>query len=281
MSIKTRVRCSPVGEPTALAYRVLRSPRSALGERTFGDTFLLVTMRKSGTHYTMLLLANYLSFHFLGGEERVDFHAMGQELWNQRKKSAFLDRLRAETGYRFWLHRHDNSLVRLNNAKTIIGTYRNPLDTFVSRYHFWYVNRRVPSVPSIDEAIERDTAAIAGEYADVRAACARRSGMRVPYERLVRDPLGALGEMLDFAGIERDGDDEQRAVEAAAARHIARDEERYCPDGGNLVGHNMTAGFIRSGRVGEWKEFLTHGQRQRIEELLAGYRISLDEFVLE
>jgi Sulfotransferase domain len=289
--LKTAVRCSPVGEATGLAYRVLRSPQYALAERAFGDAFLLVSMRKSGTHYTMSLLANYLSFHFLGGEDRVDFRAMEQDVWawcepksraaRQRRNNESLDRLRASTPYHCWLWRHANGLIRLNNAKTIIGTYRNPLDTFVSCYHFWYINRRVSAVPSIDDAIEIEIPSIAGEYADVRVAARRRNGMRVAYERLVRDPLGTLDEVLEFARIERDADDELRAVEASAAEHIASDEARYCPDGGNLVGTDMTVGFVRSGKVGEWKGFLGNAQLRRIEELLKEYRITLDEFVLE
>lgn len=261
--------------------RALRDPGACRAQRTFDGCFLLNTIRKSGGHYLMSMLANYLWFAYLDGRERLDFVAMKDTIWNQVATPA-TERLLQATGYRRWVWEHENPAIGFNNARTIVHTYRNPLDALVSRWFYTYVNRPGQArMVSIEEALELEIPAFAWHYRAVRAIGRRPNVRRISYEALVRDPLATLAGMLEFAGVGLDEPLVERAVAAASIPNVREDERRHGLEGGNLVGAGVTSSFVRSGVVGEWRDVLGERELRRIEELLAAERISLDEFVLE
>jgi hypothetical protein len=261
---------------------VARNWRLIRAQRGYGGCFLLNTMRKSGSHYLMSILANYLWLELLGSPERLDYPAMKAEIWNQRRTGPALERLRELTGYAAWIWEHENYVIRYNNARTIVHTYRNPLDTIVSRYFYLYANRADRSRDvGLSEAIELETPAFAWHYAAVRAIGRRPNVLRVAYEQLVRDPAATGAEVLERSGLPVATDGLERAVSASSRKQVSEDEARHGLEEGNLVGDGMTASFIRSGEIGEWKRLFGTEQVRRIEEILADYRIGLDEFTLE
>jgi Sulfotransferase domain len=269
-----------VGEPIRFANRAVRDPRGVRSERGFRSSFLLNSMRKSGTHYLMSMIANYLWFAFADGAERLDYVQMEQTIWNAKPPTETLARLELATGYTSWWTRHDAPLIWFNNARTIIHTYRNPLDSLVARYHFFSVNRAVPIYTSLDDALPQETEAFIGEYLPARALATRPNVLRISYEKLVREPAATLEAILDRAGIPCADNVLSRALDAGRPEYVARDEKRY--DGpGNLVSSDMTTSFIRSGAIGEWKTVLGDEQVWRVKQMLGRHRISLDEFVLD
>ena len=237
-------------------------------------------MRKSGTHYLMSMIANYLWFAFADGAERLDYVEMEQTIWNAKPPTETLARLELATGYTSWWIRHDAPLIWFNNARTIVHTYRNPLDSLVARYHFFSVNRAVPIYTSLDEALPQETEAFIGEYLPARALATRPNVLRISYEKLVREPAATLEAILDRAGIPCADNVLSRALDAGRPEHVARDEKRY-DSPGSLVGSDMTTSFIRSGAIGEWKTVLGDEQVSRVKQMLGRHRISLDEFVLD
>jgi hypothetical protein len=271
-----------LGSMLVLARLVRADPAGARRQRTFRGCFLLNSMRKSGTHYVMSLLANYLWFEFLGGEERLDYLRMKQLIWSRGAPAAELAELREATGYGAWVGEHENALIRLNNARAILHVYRNPLDALVSRWFYTYVNRADgDALVTLAEAIEREVPAFAWHYGAVRAISGRPNLRRIAFEDVVRRPEEVLEQVLRFAAIPVRVDGIHRALAASTVEQVRADERRHGLEQGNLVGRNMTASFIRNGRVGEWKALLGPDHVARIERILRGYRISLDEFVLE
>jgi hypothetical protein len=279
--LKQAVKALPVlGPHVTPLRRALANPGAFRRQRANAGVFLLNTMRKSGSHFLMSILANYLWLELLGERGRLDFRSMGEMIWNQRTGAERVALLRDETGYSTWRWEHENPLIRFNNARAIVHTYRNPLDTFVSRFHYLYLNRERGAGTPIEQAIELEVPAFAWHYGAVRAIEHRPNVRRIAYESLVRDPCRVVEELLEFAHLPVAPRTIARAVEASAAHHVVADEQRYGLVGRNLVG-GARSSFIRSGEIGEWRSALEAGHVRRIEEILDSEGVSLQEFALE
>jgi hypothetical protein len=232
------------------------------------------------------ILGNYAWFRYLDGTERLDFPELKALVYGQEPSNAEVKRLPAATRYSAWRWEHDNPLIWFNNARTILHTYRNPLDNFVSRYYWFYVNRdnsaSVRQGATLQDAIELDVPPIAWHYASVRDIARRANVHRVAYEDLIREPAATAREALRFAFRPDAVDDDalRAALHASSADNVVADEKRHGLTDGNLVGQAKVS-FIRSGAIGEWRDVLAGSDVARIEQILAAHRVSLDEFVLE
>jgi len=100
----------------------------------------------------------------------------------------------------------------------------------------------------------------------VEAAAASEAALRLHYEAICRDAVGALAPLWRFAGLETD----DRAL-AAFARACAFDALQS-GEGGPELTHtgdldeagDEPAGFYREGRVDGWRNTLGRGQQRRI-----------------
>lgn len=279
--LKRSLRQLPPVQARLRAARIaFRDPHALRAQRRYAGAFLLNTMRKSGSHYLMSIVANFLWLEMLDGRERLDFVAMKDVLWNQPPDTPNVRRLRELTGYSRWVWEHENPLIRFNNARTIVHTYRNPLDTLVSRWQYLYVNRTSERDVDLDRAIESEVPPFAWHYVAVRSIASRPNVHRIAYERLVRDPVNEAADLLRFIGLQPSDDVVAQAVDASSRERVVDDERRHGLKQGNLVG-GAAASFIRSGEVGEWRSYLDARQVNRIEDLLTEQGIALAEFVLD
>lgn len=276
-----------VGDWLTPVQQALRQPSALRRQRAYGGVLLFNTQPKSGSVYLKTIVGNYIWARYLGHAERIDFKTLNDTLVNQPADSPAVRSFAEATGYTEWRAEHDNPLIMFNNARTIVHTYRNPLDNFVSRYYWYYVHRdNPPGTPrhgaTISDAIELDVPALAWQYAALRSMASRSNVQRIAYERLVRNPgeVGADVIRFCFRNDPVDADVLAMAVEASSADRVIGDEQRYGLVGANFVGQASTS-FIRNGEIGEWRSVLDERSIRRIEEILAAHRISFDEFTLE
>jgi hypothetical protein len=272
------------------ARAVVRSGRRArvdiATQRRFTGCLLLNSMRKSGSHFLMSIIANYLLHTVSPEATRFDFKTMKKHLWWgwtwEREKATELNRrLCAVAGYRAFVFEHENPLLLFNTSAAILHMYRNPLDALVSRYFYFYVNREDPDSVALDDVIDLEIPSWSWHYESVRRVERFKNLKRECYERLVRDTHDTSAEIIRFCQIRLDEVVLARAIASSAADNVRKDEQAHGLAQGNLVAVNMTESFIRSGQIGEWKSYLTDAHLARIERLLHAERISLDEFILE
>ena len=303
--LSKRLKSIPVlGALAGKGYQALSVAVNIKEQRGYRNAFLLNAMRKSGSHYLMAIIANYLIFEFIGEGDRLGFLEMRRRVWpvyagkppNSQKlnpeESLVSDKLFEATKYRYWVHQHENDYIRFNNARTIVHTYRNPMDTIVSRYYYDYKNRKDDDSGFTHprEVIDVFLPRIIRHYKSVKDIANRPNVKMIAYEDLIRKPLDTTIDILRFADIKVNYTNIQKAIEASSSDWVKRDEERYkaekppefmAKDSVNAVGVGMTSSFIRSGEIGEWKEYFNESDVKYIASELENHGIALSDFILE
>lgn len=251
----------------------------------------LYTLMKSGTTYTLLFLSNYISFVF-GDRSSVDFDRMNGEFFWHSFESAMcreeFEQLCANgmfargliPGYRGLIHTHVDT--ESNEWSKAICLYRNPLDYIISSYYYFHVNRGIRlNHPRdiIDQKVE-SFVAVYGRQLEL-VSTRPNDVLQVSYERLMSDPNGSFGKMIQFLGWVVDEEGVAFAMEHSSRKKV-KEMESSC--GRAIVqgsGGRFEGSFVRSGKVGEWKEYFNDADLQRVESILNKSGLSLNEFEAE
>lgn len=247
------------------------------------NTLLLNTMLKSGSHFLMSIMANYLFFQYIKNEGHIGFLEMKKHIWNAEiKESKKLSIICLQTGFSNFVWQHDNEYIKYNNAKKIVHMYRNPLDLIVSRY-FWFNKSRKchTDINSPQEYIETDLKRFIEHYKNIATISNKNHLKRIAYEELIRSPYTVMKDVIAFCGIEYSHENLEKSIQESSRKKVRDDEKKYGVDGSNVVGENMKSSFVRSGAIGEWKQYFDAKDVLKIEEILGKEKIFLDEFILE
>ncbi len=263
-------------------YYFLTTPYDYYLQKQYTNSMLLNTMRKSGSHYLMSILSNYFAFEFLKKTERLGFLEMKEMVWNTKVNSDERSTLEKKTGYSNYYWEHENRLIKYNNAKKIIHTYRNPLDLLVSRFFYNHKNRiKQTNINHPRELIDTELPKFIQHFKHISRIRNRENVLLIAYEDLTRNPYSTCEEILRFLEINCNKKILKKAIEVSDKKHVKNDEQRYGSEGSNVVGHNMTESFVRSGKIGEWKEYFTVEDISNIDSKLNKSGISLSHFILE
>lgn len=254
------------------------------------DSVWLFTIPKSGTTYTMLFLVNYLSKLYTQDESRIGYGDMMKghfihTVHNFAKKNDLVPFLRGRknildenTPYSDLLSTH--VMVEGGLWSRNISLYRNPLDFLISFYFYKYKNRRKhlthPRKIIIKELnrwikLYKQQLALKELYNDrVLMMC---------YEEVIRNPKMSFTAIIDFLGLSFDEEALNFALRASSSDQLKEEEVK---SGSAVVAPRgkYSGSFIRSGKIGQWKEYFNEKDLDLVRSILNRNGISLDSFVL-
>ena len=274
-------------------------PTYKLFRNTLADNnyIILITIPKSGTIYFRLLLTNYLHCLYVQDNIPIGYSEMHNEIFpnvwdevvrNKHYKLNAPNEIIKRTGYNDFQYSHEFPYIEFIRNSKIIFLYRNPLDFIVSYYfykkdrlnvnvHHRIVNTDSPNeIPSIDYGLDYFTWA----YSKIKNRLSNKNNvLKICYENLLRKPITTMEAVLSFLQIDIHNDKIERAVEFSSKKYIIKEEEK--------LGHPIHApegkknSFIRSGKIGNWKEHFSSDNLKYIEMRLNNNGIRLDEFIIE
>jgi hypothetical protein len=241
------------------------------------NSIVLNTMRKSGSHYLMSVLGNYVFNFYSSNYSRVDLLYIKSEIFNSKLKEEFSKVLKVKNIH--W--QHENIYLYNSPANYILHTYRNPLDSLVSRIYYNYINRSNIVNFNMQEAIDESLFRYALHYHQVKFASKKKNIGLFAYEDMILQPENTFKSVLHFLEIEYDSELLLFSIDASRKSLVKKDEKKYCKSGGNFVAENSVSSFVRSGKVGEWVEVFSDQQVEYIFSRLKKYKINVNEFIIE
>ena len=251
------------------------------------DCLVLMTIPKSGTNYLRLFLANYLMLYYFGIETNVTYNEMHTEIfpndWNNTVNGKG-ERLpphpvMAKTPYSDFIYGHIAENM-IQPPRKLIALYRNPLDTLISQYFYSYHYRpeRQGEYSHPRELIDDWTDGFARVYLNIRCWAAHGSCLPVSYEGIFRFPEASFLSLLDWLALPKGLAKVRTAIEFSSIKKVRQEEEQTGPIHSP---QNFTGSFVRSGQIGQWKEWLTEDDAGKIAARLESHDISLNEFIIE
>lgn len=258
---------------------------------------VLRTVQKSGTNYLRLVLSNYfwnLDEHFAEEAfEQVSYQQMHNELFpNVRSKiyngksklrassapipAAFLDH------YADFLYDHGCALDFAPAAlmpKKMILLYRNPLDQMVSWYFFKYKDRG-EDVNHPKALLEELSHFFVNHYTKLCGIKERMgaNAIMVSYEQLTLHPTATTESIISFLGLPIIPTLIQASVVASSIKSV-RQEEKSAGGAIHQSGTNRSS-FIRSGKIGDWKNYFGPEEVQYVDQKLQSRGYALNRFNL-
>ena len=231
------------------------------------DSLVVFSLIKSGTTYTSLFLSNYSNL-LKGESDLIDFDRMNREFCVHSLENRLdLEELSVMLSDNLFFHEHflgysgmfTTHLEPMGDFwKKCICLYRNPLDYIISSYFFHYVNRGIP-MEHPREIMEQYLESFVDTINAQRELHRRKpqDTLLVAYEELMVQPIETFTKMLKFTGIKVNESFVRKAVENSSKNNVKKMENKrgeaiVKPDSIEFRGS-----FVRSGKVGEWKEFFT------------------------
>lgn len=261
------------------------------------DILIIGTIARSGTHFVMLLLANYI---YLAAKRGECSPTLMNELFPNNWHIAYLnyhnipfgpfvskDVVRPSEdikliGVKEVTRSHSVFQTRLWKESRVLHLYRNPLDYAVSLYN--YKHKKRPDLPnrlsSPSEVLEQrfdNYVAMYNSYRDAAAAGSFRI-LRLSYEELVSAPQFYLESILRWLGVEPDLSLIEKAVQGSSiGRIVSQEKEGHKV---NPTAHGLAGSFVSSGQIGQWKKHFTANELSRWEKKFHQHNIDLNEFNL-
>jgi hypothetical protein len=267
-----------------------------------GSAIILSSMQKSGTNYLRLLISNYLYIlHSNDISNKLDYDAVQHSFPNVRsyvlsgKENIAYSRsfISLDTvGYTDFIYDHgcfsESLNLRMNFVfKSLLGKktiylYRNPYDNLISMYYYKFGNR-VGSKSSYShprELIKDFIPQFCRRYMVQKALAAQAGALMISYEELIRDPVSTLRRLLNHLDLSFDESAAKVALESSSIKSVKAMEKKrgkaiHSPKEG------LTGSFIRSGQIGQWKEYFSAQDLIEIKAIINSYSISIDDFIIE
>jgi hypothetical protein len=231
---------------------------------------LVISIPKSGRTWLRVLLSRYLSLHFRipfrikglhVGHRGVPAIAYSHDIWGYRN-SRWVNRVRGKYVV----------LDRILKDRKLLVLHRDPRDVVVSLYFSEIKRLRRKAPCEIGEFIKDRRFGIR-RIVEVMNHWARRfadhpASFWISYEGIHRDPLGALSQVLGFAGIDKvDRSFAEQAVAFASFENLQRIEASGTfPEGilQPIDASDPEAFKVREGKVGG---YVKHFAERDIEYL--------------
>ena len=278
-----------------MLYASLQSIEYRLFFSTYDKNRLVLnSIQKSGTHYLRMLITNYLFCTYHNISQRISYKDMDEmhfpnvreSLFNRTKQTRYIYPIAnnpiKRTPYEDFVCGHSTSYLNISSASRIIHLYRNPFDYIVSKFYYSYKNRpeRSSWYGHPRDVIDMELAVYIPHYKYMKEIAEKRTDvLRIPYEILIRNPFDILLFILNWANIDIDIQSIKQAVEFSDKEHVRKEEYELgkaivAPDG-------YKGSFIRSGKIGEWKDYFSSEDRRKIENMLRENGLNLSEFILD
>ncbi len=255
------------------------------------DSLWIYSLMKSGTTYSALFLSNYFNYVY-GDKKGVDFDHMNKaycihslesnlqanNITQLLSKSAF--HTSDIAGYQAFFTTH----VPIHSGlfKKNISLIRNPLDYIISSYYFHYVNRGRYKMHPINIAQKRirDFARTVEHQNQLKENYPDKV-LQMRYETLVTQPEESFKQMIQFLDLEFDDKGIEIAMHNSSKKKV---KEMEAQRGEAIVkknGSKYKGSFIRSGKIGEWKEYFSDKHLNRIDKELNKYQLSLSDYLTD
>jgi len=263
----------------------------AIANRERG-ALLLLTIPKSGTNYLRLLICNYLYARYRNADSAVPYTTMHEEVFPNIREDLFSkgrsyvapsdDHILKHTAFSDFLHTHSIRKLRYSTAKKIIYLYRNPLDNIISNFFFKWKHRpgEEDSFDHPREVIDIILDRYIRHYVFGRSLARTRDNVLcVSYESLYGQPVDTLGKLVSWLEFDVNAECVEKAVRFSHKKNVKKEEQKL----GHAV-HSpagFRGSFVRSGKIGQWKEYFDDEDVAYLELRLQEHGISLSEFIIE
>lgn len=253
------------------------------------NSVVLQSIPKSGTNYFGLFMVNYLS-KLSGNKENLVNKHYRELLKHEPTREQYLvydkkfDIKKKEVLKPYWFDyfhmTHTTAFFEFFEGR-MVHLYRNPLDNLISRYFFTikYRKGRENSMNHPREYIEEWVVDYARLYSTMKEFSRKNSNiLRISYESLMVDPVNVFAICVKHCKLEVNYDALISSIKASSFKSVRKDEEQ---NGNIKYVEDYTGFFARSGKVGDWKNYLDEDDIKKVKELLLKYDISLDEFIID
>jgi hypothetical protein len=243
---------------------------------------------KSGTTYSLIFLANYLNYIF-GDKSPVTFDQMQNNFFFHsadrqidKKDLGPLLRHKKSISNKIPTIIHTHSNIQGGLWAKNISLYRNPLDYIISSYYFHHINRgkRIKHPRNVMKDKLEDFIDTYTTQRDILKKYPEKS-LQKSYEDLIQNPQEVFTEMIHFLNLDYNEQALIQSMENSSQKSIKKMEEVR---GKSIVVRpsiDFNGSFIRSGKIGEWKEYFKDKDLKKIEKILNEKDISLNQFTLE
>lgn len=244
------------------------------------DKIWLYSLMKSGTTYTLLVLANYVLKN-QGISDEIDFESLnnygiihGLNVYEILKNKQIINNLvSSKTDYPIY---HTHTYVDTNFKKSIMLT-RNPLDFIVSSYFFHFKNRGENL--KIQEVIDSRIKHFSTTYLSQKKILtdSPKDSIIISYEQLMTETKSVFTKIVNHLGLELSDSVLKSSIDACSVDNVKKMEKKQGKP--LVVGKKLQVeSFIRSGRIGEWKEHLSESDLHKVAKQLRNNGVNPQEF---
>ena len=242
-------------------------------------TLLLRSMTKSGSHYLLCIIGNYINKLYFKQNQRISITDLKKTIWNtnlyNRNLINDLDKLENFYFKFFWfLHDYESMRVHYLNCKKVIHLYRNPFDCLTSNY-FFFIKKRKLKVEILDY-IDDYMPKYIRSYQIMKKYKNKNNILSISYEELIQNTKKTLETLLFFLNFEINSDLLEKALADSTKDQLIREEKNYSLK--NLVSPKVDTSFVRSGEIGNFKNNLSSLEIDKIKKYLNKHNIKEKEF---
>ncbi|XP_068193842.1 amine sulfotransferase-like [Antennarius striatus] len=151
----------------------------------------------------------------------------------------------------------------------IIHVMRNPKDIVVSYYHFCQVDSALDTPESFEQLYEdflRGNVMASSWFDHIRewkSKIDQYNILYLTYEEMVMDLKAAVIKICTFLGKNLSEADVEKVVEKSTFKNMKED-----PKANYKFLKTVEGDFLRKGQIGDWKNYLTVAQSERVDRLL-------------
>lgn len=233
------------------------------------DNFWLLSQMKSGTTFFCNSVAFYNALKLGVAQPSFDetaSYGVGRNLYDNFGELRGITSFARETGQRWIIQTHEAVPAR---PEQLILLSRDPLDYCVSSYFFHFRNRKGKEKTAVEAALTQITGKFAALYHQQKAELSRNpQATLMMYEDLMGAPVDEIGRIVFALYGEIDLDLMSSAVQLAGVDRLKSHEK---DTGRAIIGQEgafKAAHFVRSGKIGEGREFFDSKQIAFIESRL-------------
>ena len=284
-------------------FRLLVKKEGRRFLRIYKNSIVLSSMKKSGTNYLRLILTNYFTnitarnLEVKGDYKKIEYDEMHKEIFPNissyifNEKSSYNNpsiKLLAKIGYEDFMYDHgsySNSFpinLFIRPRKTIL-LYRNPYDIIISRYYYFYNNRLGVEnyLEHPRELIEEYIPHYATKYSWMKNQSKKdKNSILISYEELKTKTEETVRKILTHLGIPIDYKLLIFAISSSSIENVKKTEKRM----GTAI-HSPKEGlkgsFVRSGAIGQWRDYFSEKDIEKINRILLEKKLDLGDFVFK
>jgi hypothetical protein len=259
--------------------------------------FCLATHHKAGTHWSKYVISNYINLLLNGiNSERVDYDCMEKVFFPVRfehmsieERKSYKSSLSADLlkllnyDALFWSHFDSKKNSTYDGVDKVVFQCRNVLDFLVSKFH--YDMKRINSqreksgdgaIKTVYELHPKATNAWIRIVNDMvlLASNQPKKYMIISYENLKSNPFEFYSKLIKFFLGDVNDNALKKAIAFSTIENTRKDEkDRSKP----IVGYSYTlnqdgeinpASFARSGKVGQFKDYMSDSELKEIKSLV-------------